>query len=150
MTNDWLACYVCYVNKQCETKIWSQQNFSCIWRTSIMNVEKPIWDLRELMWKRKIWQPKRLDSLFRKYSMNRESGLEACYEVSLVIAKTGKPHTIGADLIKPALSIFCNNVLKRDASALKSVPLSTDTVRRRIGEMSVDLQRRLHSCLRKC
>ena len=41
-------------------------------------------------------------------------------------------------------------MLKSDASALNSVPLSSNTVQRRVNEMSDDIQCPLHSCLHKC
>ena len=60
-----------------------------------------------------------------------------------------KSHTIGEDLIIPALSNYCNNVLKSYSCALNSVPLSNDTVRRSIDEISVYIQHQLHSFLRE-
>ena len=60
-----------------------------------------------------------------------------------------KSHTIGEDLIIPALSNYCNNVLKSDSCALSSVPLSNDTVRRSIDEISVYIQHQLHSFRRE-
>ena len=65
---------------------------------------------------------------------NLDRGLEASYEMALLIAKTGKPHTIGEDLLKPALSIFAHSLQKSDAAvaAVNTIPLSNDSVRRRI------------------
>jgi hypothetical protein len=44
-------------------------------------------------------------SLFKKKENALEKGLLASYKISHLIAKTGKPHTIGEDLIKPAISV---------------------------------------------
>jgi hypothetical protein len=43
-----------------------------------------------------------IDSLFSVRTATQNHTLEASYEISLLIAKSGKNHTIGEDLIKPA------------------------------------------------
>jgi zinc finger BED domain-containing protein 5/7/8/9 len=67
--------------------------------------------------------------------------LEASYIVSHLIAKAGKPHTIGEKLILPAakqlVSIMCGEKI---ASELDVVPLSNDTVSLRISDMASDIQ----------
>lgn len=110
---------------------------------------KPLNYFKELKVKRETELPKRIDSLFRKQSANLDRGMEASYEISLLIAKTGKPHSIGEELIKPALSVFARTVLRGGDTAVNSVPLSNDTVRRRIDEMAVDVHSQLVSKLRK-
>ncbi len=63
--------------------------------------------------------------------------VEASYFVSLRIAKTGKPHTIGEILILPAAKEIVNSILGPNAaSKLNTMSLSNDTVSRRIEEMS--------------
>jgi len=81
---------------------------------------------------------------------NLERGIEASYEISLLIAKSGKPHSIGEELIKPALSVFVLTVLQKgsDAAAVDSISLSNDTVRHRIDEMTTNVQEQLVSKLR--
>ena len=63
--------------------------------------------------------------------------LEASHVVSHLIAKAGKPHTIGEELILPAakelVAIMCSEKI---ASELDVVPLSTDTVGLRISAMA--------------
>jgi hypothetical protein len=56
-------------------------------------------------------------SLFKKKENALEKGLLASYKISHLIAKTGKPHTIGEDLIKPAISIFLADVMDEKAAA---------------------------------
>jgi len=43
-------------------------------------------------------------------------GLFASYNISLMIAKSGKPHTIGEELIIPAISEVIRTVLHKPAS----------------------------------
>ncbi len=61
--------------------------------------------------------------------------LEASYKISLMIAKSGKNHTIGKDLIKPSISVFLDMLLNMKDSVVKDIPLRNDTVSRR-DEMS--------------
>ena len=67
----------------------------------------------------------------------------ASYRVSLLIAKKGA-FSIGEELIKPAaiemIRIVCG---KKEASKLNMVPLSNDTIQRRIVEMSIDINEQL-------
>ena len=81
----------------------------------------------------------RLDNTGTIYQ--REKGVvEATNEVALLIAKNLKAHTIGEQLIMPAAKMLVKNVLGEEAAAkLKSVPLSNNTVKKRIEEMSVDI-----------
>ncbi|KAE9522795.1 hypothetical protein AGLY_016836 [Aphis glycines] len=59
-----------------------------------------------------------------------------------ILAKSGKAHTIGKELIFPAVKEILETVLHHSAShsAIKKVPLSSDTVRRRINEMVEDVE----------
>lgn len=72
------------------------------------------------------------------------SVVEASYEVALEIAKQKKPHTIGETLIKPCTLKMVKRVLG-DASERKiqQISLSNDTVKRRINEMSDDIQEKV-------
>jgi len=81
-----------------------------------------------------------INSLFSARSASKDRGLEASYEISLLIAKCGKNHTIGENLIKPAISTFLKVVLEKDDQDLKSMPLSNNTVSSRIDEMSCDVE----------
>ncbi|KAI5152600.1 hypothetical protein ENBRE01_2951 [Enteropsectra breve] len=61
----------------------------------------------------------------------------ASYNLSLLIAKSGKPHTIGEEIILPAVKEVLENVFHRSAGEiLDKIPLSNDTVQKRIAEMA--------------
>ncbi|XP_075696915.1 protein FAM200C-like [Rhinoderma darwinii] len=66
--------------------------------------------------------------------------LTASYEVAYLIAKQGKPHTIGETLIKPAVLKMANIMLGKAAEVkLSLIPLSNDTISDRIEDMSKDI-----------
>ncbi|XP_040275794.1 protein ZBED8-like [Bufo bufo] len=66
--------------------------------------------------------------------------LIASYEVAYLIAKQGKPHTIGETLIKPAVLKMANIMLGKAAEVkLSQIPLSNDTISDRIEDMSKDI-----------
>lgn len=88
-------------------------------------------------------------SFFKKTLTVNEKALVASYRVSYEIARCKKPHTIGEELILPAAikiveTMFGDNFAKK----LESIPLSNDTVARRIGDMAEDVQRQLLGKLR--
>ena len=66
--------------------------------------------------------------------------MEASYRVSLLIAKARKPHTIGEELIMPCAKEMVSLMIGEDmVSKLGIVPLSNNTVHRRICDMSEDI-----------
>ena len=67
-----------------------------------------------------------------------------------MIAKKGKHYTISEELILPAVKEVLNTVLhhKTCSSVIKLIPLSNDTVQRRIDEMSADVERKSCNTLR--
>ncbi|CAH2009715.1 unnamed protein product [Acanthoscelides obtectus] len=83
-----------------------------------------------------------LDRMFASTSQRNDDGFRASYNISLLIAKSGKPHTIGEKLILPAVEEVLKTVLHKPASdIIKRIPLSNNTVERRIDEMSSDIER---------
>jgi hypothetical protein len=68
---------------------------------------------------------------------------EASYLISLLIAKNGKDHTAGEKIIKPALLIYLKTVLEKGYEDLELLPLSNNTVSRRIDEMGQDVENQL-------
>ncbi|XP_071042039.1 SCAN domain-containing protein 3-like [Parasteatoda tepidariorum] len=82
-------------------------------------------------------------SLFTAHTSTHNRILEASYQISLFIAKSGKNHTIGENLIKPSISAFLKTVLEKDDKDVKAMPLSNNTVSRRIDEMSEDIEKQL-------
>ena len=85
----------------------------------------------------------KLTSLFAAQRAPHTRALEATYEISLLIAKNGKNHTIGEQLIKPAISIFVKTVQQKDDGDVRAMPLSNNTVSTRIDEMGKDVENQL-------
>ncbi|XP_054469041.1 protein FAM200B-like [Anoplopoma fimbria] len=71
----------------------------------------------------------------------QEEALRASYHVAHRIAKAKKPHTIAEELILPAAMDMVREVLGQSAAdRLKTIPLSNDTVARRIQDMSCNIK----------
>ena len=69
---------------------------------------------------------------------------EASYLVAELIAKEMKPHTIGETLILPACSAIVRTMFGPDAEAeIMKIPLSNDTMSRRIFDLSTDIEKRV-------
>ncbi|XP_058617525.1 zinc finger BED domain-containing protein 5-like [Onychostoma macrolepis] len=76
--------------------------------------------------------------------------LQASYVVAKRIGKLGKPHTIAETLILPAAQDMCRIMIGDSAAAkLGAVPLSNDTVARRIVDMSNDIREQLIEFVKK-
>ena len=68
-------------------------------------------------------------NMFTSSSKNPDDGLKASYNISLRIAKAGKPHTIGEELILPAVKEVIKTVLhKSPEQVIKSIPLCDNSV----------------------
>jgi len=64
--------------------------------------------------------------------------------ISLQIAKCKNTHSIGEELIKPSSIAACNDVLGQSAAnKMKDIPLSNDTVERRLSDMAEDTETQL-------
>ena len=77
--------------------------------------------------------------MFSARSESKDRGLEASYEMYLLIAKCGKHYTIGDNSIKDAISTFLKVVIEKDDQHLQSMPPSNNTVSSRIYEMRCDV-----------
>ncbi|GFV07257.1 zinc finger BED domain-containing protein 5 [Trichonephila clavipes] len=84
-----------------------------------------------------------IKSLFTAHTSTNNRVLEASYQISFFITKTGKNHTIGENLIKPSISAFLKTVLEKDDKYVKAMPLSKSTVSRKIDEMGEDIEKQL-------
>ncbi|XP_076037421.1 protein FAM200C-like [Oratosquilla oratoria] len=94
-------------------------------------------------------QQNTLSSYLKKSSQTNEGGLTASYEIAQLVAKTGNAHTVAENVIKPAFEILMKTVLQQDsANTLKTIPLSNDSIRRRIDEMSLNAQSQLVEMLK--
>jgi len=83
-----------------------------------------------------------VSGLFARSSKQFDDGLIAFYNISKLIAKSGKVHTIGEELIFLAVKEILETVLHHSASysVIKKVTLSNDTVRQRIDEIAEDVE----------
>ncbi len=73
-----------------------------------------------------------------------ESGLIAFYEIAQIIAKTGSAHTVAENVIRPFFEILMKTVLHQDSvNVLKALPLSNDSIWRRIDKISSDVENQL-------
>lgn len=69
-----------------------------------------------------------------------DTALEASFRVAELIAKKMKPHTTGEEIIGPACNIIVETMLGKEAQEqISKVPLSNNTISRRISEMSTDI-----------
>lgn len=69
-----------------------------------------------------------LVNMFSTTSKQDDDGLRASYNFSLLIVKSGKPHTIGEELILPAIDEIINTVccINQLLTILKKIPLSNN------------------------
>uniref|UniRef100_A0A3P9JYF1 Uncharacterized protein n=1 Tax=Oryzias latipes TaxID=8090 RepID=A0A3P9JYF1_ORYLA len=78
--------------------------------------------------------------LTTKHGCHVAKALEASYAMSLLVVKAKKPFTIAENLLLPAAVVLAETMLdKKSADTLKTVPLSNDTVCRRIDIMGTDI-----------
>ena len=92
--------------------------------------------------KRKEMELKRSRNTLKSFTAANSQALEASYLVSLRIAQTGKPHTIGESLILPAAKDIVSSILGPNAAKkLDVIPLSDSTVSRRIHDLASDVKR---------
>ncbi|GFX24853.1 protein FAM200B [Trichonephila clavipes] len=88
-------------------------------------------------------------TFFKKTLSVNEKALLTSYKVSYKIARCKKPHAIAEELILPAAieiveTMFGGNFAKE----LQSIPLSNDTVSRRIDDIAEDVEQQLFGKLR--
>ena len=75
------------------------------------------------------------------FATQSKSALKASYLVARRVAQTKKAFTIAEELLLPAAVDMCREMIGEDAAKkLLTVPLSNDTVSRRISEMASDIQ----------
>ena len=81
-------------------------------------------------------------------SKNSDDRLKASNSISLLIAKAGKPHTIGEELILSAVKEVIKTVLhKSPEQVIKSIPLSDKPVQRRVDKMAENFEETLSKML---
>ena len=86
----------------------------------------------------------RLDAPGKDCVYDRRDASHASYEVAWLIARNKKPHTIVEELIKPAAEVMTRIMCGGEqAKKLELIPLSNDTITRRIKDMSIDIKKQL-------
>lgn len=83
------------------------------------------------------------------YSKTELNGIKSSFVAAYQIAKEKKPYTTGEELIKPVLVDITRIMFGESAVAkMNTVPLSADTIQRRVAEMSSDIKHQLSSHLK--
>ena len=99
--------------------------------------------LREKFQKRKT-----IGNMFASTSQQSTDGLRASYNISLLIARSGKPHAIGKELIQPAVREVLHTVVHNSPDQImKAIPLSDNSVQRRVDEMAENIEETLCNIL---
>ena len=88
--------------------------------------------------------------MFSNLSQQSDDGLHVSYNLPLMVARKGKPHTISEELILPSLKEVWDTVLLHKASStiIKSILLSNNTVQRGVDEMATDMEDSVCSIMR--
>ena len=80
------------------------------------------------------------------FQQHSRSLVEASYVVSFMIAKECKPYTIGETLVKPCATKMARIVLGHESEKkLKQIPLSNDTVKQRVADLSGNINKQVIS-----
>lgn len=88
---------------------------------------------------------------FQLATTTNEKALLASYKVAYRVAKTSNPHTIAENLILPAAVEMVHIMIgEKEAAKLKTIPLSNNTIQRRISDMAEDIQAQVVENLNKC
>jgi hypothetical protein len=86
-------------------------------------------------------QTKKQASTFKKTVSVSDKAQEASYYVAELVAKEMKSHTIAESLILPACQAIVKTMLGEEAEKeIKKIPLSNNTISRRITTMSEDIE----------
>ncbi|XP_034287159.2 zinc finger BED domain-containing protein 5-like [Pantherophis guttatus] len=108
--------------------------------------DKPIEYFQEIY--KKFQNRSTIIASFKKQHAVNEDRLIAAYRISRLIAKSGKSYNIGETVIIPSIKEFISTVMHQDIpEILKMLPLSNSTVKRRIEEMAVNVEKKLISIL---
>ena len=86
----------------------------------------------------------------KKFLSTLEKCQKASYEVAYLIAKDKKPHTIGETFIK-LVAFAISQIMHEDkiADEVKEIPLSADTIRRRISKIGQDIMCQLNDRVKR-
>ena len=89
-------------------------------------------------------------AVIRSFGTTNVKATEASYRAALRIAKAGKPHTDGETYLLPAAREMCSVMLGEAAAAkLDTIPVSDNTIQRRISDMAYDVKEQVVNSVRK-
>ena len=101
--------------------------------------------------KRLINQQTQQATQFERKLKVSDKALLASYKVAEIVAQQMKAHTIAKSLILPACRAVVKTMLGDEAELeIKKIPLSDDTIKRRIVDMSNDIEENVMHKLRTC
>ena len=88
---------------------------------------------------------RKITNMFKSNTQSIEDGQLASYYLSLIVAKQGLPHTIGEKAFIPVIRTVLEKVIhyKNTSNVVRSIPLSNNTVKRRIDEMGECVEQKL-------
>lgn len=108
--------------------------------------EKPI-----EYFQRKLKSCNRQSTTLQNFTKLNDKYLQASFEVSYLIAKDKKPHTIGESLLLPAAVRMVDIIHGKEyTEKLKAIPLSDNSVARRIEMIAEDIKKQLLEQLTLC
>lgn len=89
--------------------------------------------------------------LSESFGVEGKSGAtEASFRVSHIIGKQGKPHTIAESLVLPCAKIMVECLFgEKESKKLDKIPLSNDTVTRRIDDIAQQVKQSLIEIIKK-
>ena len=80
-------------------------------------------------------------NIFKKCIDITEVSMNISYKIAELIVKKKKPHIIGEELIMPACRIIITELFgKQYENDVANIPISNDTIRRRIADMSANIE----------
>lgn len=92
---------------------------------------------------------KTIGNMFSSTSQHSSDGLRGSYNISLLTAWSGEHNTIWEELILPAVSEVLRTALhKSPEQIIKAIPLSDNSIQRRVDEMTVNIEGTLCNMLR--
>lgn len=93
---------------------------------------------------RKLTEMRGTKKLMSNFTGSNQKAVKASFLVSLRIAKCGKAHTIGEELVLPAAKDMVTCIFgENSAKQLNIIPLSNDTIRRRVEIMALNVKEKL-------
>eukprot|EP00106_Octopus_bimaculoides_P010597 XP_014778039.1 PREDICTED: zinc finger MYM-type protein 6-like [Octopus bimaculoides] len=89
------------------------------------------------------------NTLLQETSKQENDGLITSYNIALLVAKSGKFQTIGETLLRPVIEEVLSTVMHEKPDYIMMIPLSNNTISRRIDEMANDLKHQLINILQR-